>query len=44
MTSLIVEEPKTTGSRRTLTLWMRRGFAGGLKVCNTWVVPAKEVS
>lgn len=44
MTSLIVEEPKTTGSRRNLTLWMRHGFAGGLKVCNTWVAPAKEVS
>ena len=42
--SLIVEEPKTIGSRRNLTLWMRRGFAGGLKVCNTWVAPAKEVS
>jgi uncharacterized protein len=43
-TSLVVDDPKTTGSRRNLILWLRRGFAGGLKVCNTWVAPAKEVS
>ena len=44
MSSLVPSDPKTDGSAKSSTLWMRRGFDGRLKACNTWTAPAKEVS